>query len=233
VFSFVLSWSLWSAPVSEPAPQSRAVPATEAGVTPFEPRTHTPPAPPPRSDEPDRKTAHMVRIPLLFGPVWRIRPTDPLLMTGVEYGRMHGFSGAFHLSFVLPRPKSSDERVRVLDTSLSVGPVLRGRLRRPLYGSIALTLGIRIHRAATDTGVVHRVDPELRLPIQGAWTFAKVGLSLALVQGYGFRARAYEQRGEVLWRRAAYHVGLLLGLHLDLLTGSKRRDHPSRRRARR
>jgi hypothetical protein len=166
----------------------------------------------------DRKTAHMLRLHLMYGPAFRIRDVDSLLSFGAEYGRMHGFSGALHTE-LLPPPPGLGEPVRVTEATLGGGAVLRGRTaNRPLFGSIGLTAGIRIHRAHTDAGVSHRVDPDLRLPIQGSWTIRVVGLSLSVVQAYSFRNREYESRGSIVWHRSAYRICLLLGLHFDVVT---------------
>jgi hypothetical protein len=208
---------------SDPA---KAEPAT--GVTPFEEDKHTPPPEPPKPLDP--KATYMVRMHAMVGPQWRIRDIEALLSLGVEYGKMSGFSGALHVTMIPPPPRNDFERtVRVLESGLAAGAIARGRLKKPLYGSIGLLVGIRIHRAATDDQVVHRVDPDLVLPIQGAWTIKKAGMSLALVQGYSFRDRAYESRGEVLWRRSAYRVGLMFGIHLDLTTRPKTVDRKRRR----
>lgn len=203
---------------AEPAPGERDPAAS--GSTPLEPE---PAALPPK--EPERKPArgpvprhaHIVRASLAFGPAWRIREVDPLLTAGVEYGRAHGFSGVFHASLI-PRERRRPSAVpAVTEATMGVGAVVRGRLKRPLDGSIGLTAGIRIHRAATDIGVMHRVDPDFTLPIQGAWTIRGIGLHVAVVPGYSVRARAYESRGEVVWRRSAFRVGLLFGLHWDFM----------------
>ena len=205
-----------------PAASSADARTPDTGVTPLEPDEATPPPPPEVRGLPDRKTTWMVRWHFMFGPQWRIRDVDPVLATGVEYGKMHGLSGAAHLTFVPPRRAQlfeDDPEVAVTEGSLGVGLVLRGRTRnRQLYGSIGLLAGMRVHRAKTEDGLVHRLDPDLTLPIQGAWTIKTVGLSVALVQGYSFRSREYESRGEILWSRPAYRVGLLLGLHVDVPT---------------
>jgi hypothetical protein len=205
--------------------EARKEPPAPRGATPLEPdgRASEASAKPARGplDVPDKKTAHMVRMHLMFGPLMRIRDVDPVIAAGVEYGRMHGFSGAFHTTFIPAERNRAAGVPGVTEASMGLGAVARGRLKRPLYGSIALTVGIRIHRAATDNGVLHRVDPDFRLPIQGAWTIRGVGLSFAVVQGYSVRSREYERRGNVLWRRSAYRVGLLFGLHWDVMTRGK------------
>jgi hypothetical protein len=203
---------------AEPAPVERD--PTPSGSTPLEPEPAALP-PTPAESKPARgpvpRRAHVVRVSLAFGPAWRIREVDPLLTAGVEYGRAHGFSGVFHASLI-PRERRRPSAVpAVTEATMGVGAVARGRLKRPLDGSIGLTAGIRIHRAATDIGVMHRVDPDFTLPIQGAWTIRGIGLHLAVVPGYSVRARAYESRGEVVWRRSAFRVGLLFGLHWDVI----------------
>lgn len=175
------------------------------------------------------RTDDIVRISLRFGPVFRVRPVDALLSADTTYGRVQGFSGLFHAGFVPPRSRDRrDDRVIATEGSLGAGAALRGRLEnKDLSLSLGLTAGLRIHRAHFDDQTVHRVDPDLRLPIVGAWTIRKVGLSMALVQGYAFRTREYETRGNAAWRRTAYRISVSIGLHLDLLT--KRRNRRSRR----
>jgi hypothetical protein len=203
---------------ADPAPVERDPAAS--GSTPLEPE---PVLPPPKEAEskpargPVARDAHVVRVSLAFGPAWRIREVDPLLTAGVEYGRAHGFSGVFHASLIPRERRRASAVPAVTEATMGVGAVARGRLKRPLDGSIGLTAGIRIHRAATDIGVMHRVDPDFTLPIQGAWTIRGIGLHVAVVPGYSVRARAYESRGEVVWRRSAFRVGLLFGLHWDVI----------------
>ena len=172
---------------------------------------------------PDRKDT-IVRVSLRFGPVFRVEPIDALLSADATYGRVHGFSGLFHAGFIPPRSGDfNPQRVLVTEGALGAGALLRGRHKtKDLSASVGLTAGIRIHRAHFDDQTLHRVDPDLRLPIVGSWTIRKIGLNLALVQGYSFRTREYETRGNAAWRRNAYRIGILVGLHLDLLT--KRRD---------
>ncbi len=181
-------------------------------------------APPPIPDRNDT----IVRVSLRFGPMFRVRPIDALLSADATYGRVHGFSGLFHAGFVPPRSKDFvTERVAVTEGSLGAGALLRGRhATKDLSASVGLTAGIRIHRAHFDDQTLHRVDPDLRLPLVGSWTIRKIGLNLALVQGYSFRTREYETRGNAAWRRNAYRIAVLLGLHLDLLT--RRRDRKRR-----
>lgn len=167
------------------------------------------------------KSTPIVRVDLLFGPLWRLRTLDTLLQTSVEYGRVQGFSGSFHTGILIAPDRDS---VRALDFPLGVGAVARGRLaKRPGYASVGLTAGLLVHRAATERGVIRRVDPDFRLPIRFAWTLATVGLSLALEQGYSVRHRSYERRGVEVWARHAYRVGFVLGLHSDFVPGAKRR----------
>lgn len=239
-----------AAPIAEPfegPPPTSAPDRPPSEDTPFEPEPEPlstrdstrPPSPkekPARGPAPlgDRKRAHMVRVSLAFGPVWRIRDLDPVIATGVEYGRMHGFSGALRATFAPPERNRGLDVPGVTEGSLALGAVVRGRVKaRPLYASVGLLAGIRIHRAATTIGVVHRVDPDFQLPIQGAWTIRGIGLSVTLVQGYSVRQRTYESRGRSVWHRSAYRVGLLFGLHWDVMVGegaaARRRDAPRRR----
>ncbi len=173
----------------------------------------------------DPKATTIARLDVMIGPVWRARPLDGLFQTSVEVGRMHGFSGSFHTGFIVA---SDRESVRALDVPIGVGAVARGRLRRrPGFASIGLTAGLLVHRAATDdAGVIHRVDPDFRLPIRFAWTFATAGLSVALEQGYSVRNRSYDRRGAEVWARHAYRVGLTVGLHLDFVVRPARRRSP-------
>jgi hypothetical protein len=169
----------------------------------------------------------MLRANFLLGPMFRGREVDAVLAAGLEYGRMHGVSGALHGAFTPPHPRQffDTRQVIVRESALGAGPILRGRPRRvdwPVYGSVGLTVGIRIHHADTGTGVVRRVDPDFRVPIQLAWTMANVGLSFALVQGYSIRTREYESRGVVQWGRSAYRIGLMFGLHWDMIVGPAR-----------
>src|SRR5690606_32230086 len=130
-------------------------------------------------------------------PVWRIRKADTLLMVGAEAGRMRGLSGTFHTAIIVPGDR---DVVQVLDVPIGGGVVARGQLRnKPLYGSVGLSAGILVHRARTEHGVIHRVDPDVRLPLRVAWTIAGVGASVAVVPGYSVRERTYERRGAVVW----------------------------------
>ena len=139
---------------------------------------------------------------------------------------MHGLSGAFHTDFIIPTDR---QFVRVLDTAIGLGLILRGRLARPLYGSIGLSAGILVHRAkSAQLGLIHRVDPDFRLPIQFAWTIRGVGLTLALVQGYSVRSRTYVLQGATAWHRDAYRVGIAFGVHFDGLIRGKPRKRPER-----
>lgn len=184
-------------------------------------RSHQPPSMPlglgPEPERPpplDPKAVRLVRIDAMVGSVWRIRQADASLFTSVEYGQMHGFSGAFHAEMLVV---SDRDFIRALDFPIGVGAIARGRLRkRPLYGSIGLTAGVLVHRASRDEGVIRRVDPDFRVPIRLAWTIRRIGASLAFVTGYSVRDRIYERRGaEVLVRRSV-RVGLMLGLHWDI-----------------
>ncbi len=184
-----------------------------------------------REDPPNPRTTLMTRLDFLVGPVWRVRRVDTLVSTSLEVGQMSGFSGTFHLEVI---PATQRFVVRALDVPLGFGAVARGRLPgKPLYGSVGLTAGILIHRAETDGRVLHRVDPDFRLPIRFAWTIASLGMSVAVVQGYSVRNRNYESRGGIVWARHAYRVGLQVGLHWDKVVGTgKARRAGTRKRGR-
>ncbi|MBC8067990.1 MAG: hypothetical protein IAG13_06615 [Deltaproteobacteria bacterium] len=162
----------------------------------------------------DPRRVPIVRLDFLAGPIWRLHVADALVITSVEVGRARGFSGSFHTGLILGRDR---DVVRVVELPIGVGAIARTRLRKwPLFASIGLTAGVFVHRAAIDDRVIHRVDPDFRLPIRLAWTIATVGISLALEQGYSVRNRSYEQRGAQVWARHAYRVGFVLGLHSDI-----------------
>lgn len=174
----------------------------------------------------DPKAVRLVRVDAMIGSVWRIREADASISTSVEYGQMHGFSGAFHAEMLVV---SDRDFIRALDFPIGVGAIARGRLRkRALYGSIGLTAGVLVHRASRDEGVIRRVDPDFRVPIRLAWTVRRIGASLAFVTGYSVRERLYERRGAEVLARQAVRVGLMLGLHWDV-TASRA---PARRRDR-
>jgi hypothetical protein len=165
----------------------------------------------------DPRRARLVRIDLTFGPLWRLRVADTALVTGVEAGRMHGFSGAFTTGMIVITDR---DVIRAFDFPIGVGAIARARARaRPLYASAGLSVGLLVHRAATEQGVIHRVDPDFRLPIRLAWTIATVGLTVALEQGYSVRSRSYERRGVEVWARHAYRIGFVLGVHSDIMAG--------------
>lgn len=180
---------------------------------------------PPRPKPLDPKATSLVRVDAMVGSVWRIREADPTVATSVEWGRMHGFSAAFHTEILVATDR---DFVRALDFPIGVGAIARGRLRnRPLYGSVGLTAGLLVHRAGRDGGVFRRVDPDFRIPIRLAWTVGRIGASLAFVTGYSVRDRIYERRGAPVFERRAIRVGLVLGLHWDLTVRSvviRRRD---------
>ncbi|MCB9750966.1 MAG: hypothetical protein H6713_13340 [Myxococcales bacterium] len=183
------------------------------------------PKPPP---ELPPRTSNMVRADILMGMVWRTRTTEPVITVGVGYGRLQGFSGTFHTSIIIAPDR---DFVRVIDVPIGLGAVLRGRLKnQSVFGSVGLSAGILVHRSVTPDDVIHRVDPDFRLPIRFAWTARRVGLSVALVQGYNVRNRRYERRGVPVWERSAYRIGVLLGLHFDIITarsGSRRAKRES------
>jgi len=176
----------------------------------------------------DPKTTTIARLDFLVGLVGRIRPIDTLMITSLEVGRMQGFSGSFHTGFLIASDRNF---VRALEVPVGVGAVARGRLRnRPGFVSIGLTAGLLVHRAATDAGVVRRVDPDFRVPVRLAWTFATVGLSVALEQGYSVRNRSYDRRGAEVWSRHAYRIGAVIGLHSDFVVRPGKRGSPRGKR---
>lgn len=232
-----------AAPLAGPrlATQPHAIPSD--GVEPFRrrestaaaraPVVATPFGVPVRVPRPrlDPKTARIVRFDVSFGPMWRIRRVDTMIASGVEVGPMHGFSAAFHWAVLVDTQR---EVVRALDAPIGFGAIARGRLRKhPLFGSVGLTVGTLVHRAKTERGVIHRVDPDFRLPIRFAWTIATVGISLVLEQGYSVRNRHYERRGVEVWARHAYRVGFAIGLHSDIMAGRATQSRLLHRRSRR
>ncbi|WAS90622.1 hypothetical protein [Nannocystis punicea] len=159
--------------------------------------------------------------------MWRIRTTEALVLFNLEAGRLQGFSGTFHAGmFVAP----DRDVVGVNDFPIGAGFVARRRLGRDsLWGSVGLTGGILVHRAATDLGLVHRVDPDFQVPLKFAWNAGRVGLSVALLQGFSVRTRTYERRGVEVWKRIPYRIGLAIGLHFDVGVGRARpRRSPTR-----
>lgn len=173
----------------------------------------------------DPKATSLVRVDAMVGSVWRIREADPTIAASVEWGRMHGFSAAFHTEMLVVTDR---DFVRALDFPIGVGAIARGRLRKwPLYGSVGLSAGLLVHRAGRGEEVFRRVDPDFRIPIRLAWTVGRIGASLAIVTGYSVRDRIYERRGGPVFERRAIRVGLALGLHWDLTVRSvviRRRD---------
>src|SRR5690606_40865263 len=200
-------------------------------VAPFEPEKPTTPAKPDFSspfaqkrllgDRPVPPSLHrMVRFDFLSGPIWRLRQVDALLSTSVEVGHMRGLSLAFQYAILVSPNRAV---LRTVEMPLGAGVVLRGTLQRlRLYGSIGLTAGVLLHRAADDRVVIRRVDPAFQLPIRFAWTIAGAGLSLSLIQGYSVRRRSYERRGVEVWARNAYRIGFALGIHFDVSAGRGR-----------
>ncbi|MCA9653365.1 MAG: hypothetical protein H6712_32970 [Myxococcales bacterium] len=177
------------------------------------------------SPEPvDPAVARMIRLDYLLGVAWRIEPVDVAMITSIEYGQMKGFSGSFHTGMLLSPDRNI---VRVVDVPIGLGAVYRHRFGgRPLYASVGLTAGILVHRAGTDLGVIRRVDPDLRAPLRLAWTVERVGMSLALVPAFSFRERTYERRGAEVWKHHSVRVGLVFGLHWDLVVGRANRRRP-------
>lgn len=179
-------------------------------------------------EPPDPRVTRIVRLDYWLGPVFRLRPVDTMTTLGMEVGPEHGFSGTFHTSMILA---SDREIVRVVDVPIGLGAVFRARHPTKLvYGSVGLSAGIMVHRAATTDGVSHRVDPDFRLPIRAAWTVSSVGVSVALVPGYSVRARSYERRGVEVWNRHSVRIGLLFGLHWDIMAGRAKAARSGRRR---
>ncbi|MBL9103389.1 MAG: hypothetical protein JNL82_20755 [Myxococcales bacterium] len=171
----------------------------------------------------DPRTLRIVRLDVLVGPVWRVKTTELMGLVGVEVGRLKGFSGAAHLGVIVAPDR---DFVAAFDVPLGGGVVYRHRFgERPIDLSVGLSAGLLIHRAATERGVVHRVDPDLQLPLRLAWTAGEVGFSVALVQGFSGRARTYSRRGAEVWHRVPYRVGFMVGIHFDVGVGRR----PSRR----
>lgn len=166
------------------------------------------------SDRPDPRTLRAVRIDLLIGMTWRLRTTEPFILASVEAGRLQGFSGSFHAGVIVAPDRNT---IAAVDFPIGAGFVARRRFgERPIYGSVGLSAGVLVHRASTDLGVVRRVDPDLQLPLRFAWTAGRVGLSVALIQGFSFRTRTYERRGIEVWTRLPYRIAFTLGLHFDV-----------------
>lgn len=201
---------------SDASPASSSIPITGTRPLPQVPERIEPP--------PDPKSTRMVRQDVMLGPVWRVRPVDTMVTTGATLGHEHGLSGTVHAGMIL----ASDRRqVQAFDFPFGVGAVYRARLgHRSVYGSVGLTAGLLVHRARTVLGVTHRVDPDLRLPLRFDWTIsAATGLSLAFVPGYSVRERSYLRRGAPVWSRSAVRLGLVIGLHWDIV---QRRARPRR-----
>jgi hypothetical protein len=219
------------APLDTPAGDV-ADPWAPAGTTPAtrRPRVAAPfgTGPALKLDPPDPRRLHVLRIELLTGPVWRIRTTETQLITSLEAGRLQGFSGTFHLGVIVAPDR---EAVSVSDFPIGAGFVARRLLgRRSLSGSVGLTAGVLVHRAVTDFGLLHRVDPDFQLPLRFAWTVGPVGLSLAILQGFSARERAYYRRGVEVWQRIAYRVGVAIGLHFEIGVGGAGSRRAARRR---
>lgn len=185
-------------------------------------RPDIPPPEPPKRRVP--AWIEIVRVDVLVGPVWRIRTTEVMSLASVEVGRQRGFSAMVQGGIIVAPDR---DIVGVLDFPIGAGFVYRHRFgQRSLYGSVGLTAGLLIHRAATERGLLHRVDPDLQLPLRFAWTVGKVGLSVALLQGFSTRSRTYDRRGIEVWKRIPYRVGFAIGIHFDVGVGrtSKRRS---------
>lgn len=232
-------------PVSA-APQDVAAPLRAPPLTP--PLTPTPPVTTPLSTEsrdapatwsklaaplgsgptrtPERtdpRTLRAIRLELLIGPMWRIRPAETMFLASVEAGRLQGFSGIFHVGVIVAPDRDA---IAAIDLPIGAGFVARRRFgERPLYGSVGLTAGLLVHRAATERGVIHRVDPDFQLPLRFAWTAGPVGLSIALLQGFSVRPRTYSRRGVEVWSRIPYRIGFAVGIHFAI---GDRRTTPRR-----
>lgn len=204
--------------------QSRNLRATDSRIAvPFKPG---PPLTPP---PPDPRQQRIVRIELLVGPMWRIKQAEAMVMLGLEYGRLHGFYGTFHAGmFVAP----DRDFVGVNDFPIGGGFNYRHRFgQRSLYASVGATIGLLVHRANTDIGIVHRVDPDFQVPLRLGWSVGPVGLSVALLQGFSVRTRSYTRRGNAVWERIPYRIGFAVGLHFDIGVGrAKPRPAAPRRR---
>jgi hypothetical protein len=192
---------------------------------PFGQGPELPPAP-----RPDPRLLRLLRLDLMAGPIWRIEKVEAMVTADVEFGRAQGLSAGLHASLIVAPDR---EFIGVLDAPLGIGAVYRGRLReRSVYGSVGLSAGILVHRARTESGVLHRVDPDLRLPLKLAFSAQNVGFTAALVNGFSFRARTYERRGVAVWSRIPYRVGVVLGVHFDVKAGAARTRRGDRRRKR-
>lgn len=203
------------APLEEPGGSALS---SEGSALPSEGVAPLPSVPvvPPRPLDPSATT--MARIDAMVGMVGRIRPVDAILSVGVEVGRMQGLSGSFHTELIVVTDRVG---VEALDFPVGAGALWRAKLgQRPLFGSVGLTAGILVHRARTDQGVIRRVDPDFRLPLRMAWTAGRsVGVSVAFVPGYSVRERSYERRGARVWNRHSVRLGLVVGLHWDIVAG--------------
>ncbi len=232
------------APAPAPPPAPNPAPLPSDGLSPLAPESSSPTGPGPTADEDDLggpvaplgelpppppeidpRNVWLVRTEFVFGMLWRIETTEPVVHASLEAGRLQGLSGSFHVGVIVAPDR---DFVSAVDVPIGAGIVARRRFfHRPVYGSVGLDGGLLIHRAGTDIGVVHRVDPDLQLPLKFAWTPRRVGLSVVLLQGLSFRTRTYERRGVEVWRRIPYRVGLAVGLHFDIGFGppkSRRSD---------
>ena len=172
----------------------------------------------------------MVRLEILLGMNWRLRPTEPTVLASIEYGRLEGFSGSIHGGIIVAPDRRA---IAAEDFPTGAGFTYRRRLtkKRNLFGSVGASAGLLVHRASTDNGVVHRVDPDLMIPLRFMWSTGPLGLTVALVQGYSFRTRTYERRGIEVWSRIPYRIGITFGLHFDFGVGSARKRRADRRRS--
>ncbi|HEY0138880.1 MAG TPA: hypothetical protein VGB85_32565, partial [Nannocystis sp.] len=85
-----------------------------------------------------------------------------------------------------------------------------------------------VHRAATDRGLIHRVDPDFQVPVRLTWTVGKLGFSFALLQGFSTRTRTYARRGTEVWHRIPYRIGFAVGIHFDVGVGRTRSRRSNR-----
>ena len=198
---------------SDPAGPPTGVAAGEHASSPIEAR------------DPSRRI-EVIRLEVVVGLVWRIRTTELMSLASVEFGRLRGFSGTVQGGIIVAPDRAF---VVVADFPIGAGFVFRHRLgKRSLYGSVGLTAGVLVHRAVTDLGLVHRVDPDLQVPLRFAWTIGQIGLSVALLQGFSTRTRTYVRRGTEVWRRIPYRIGLAVGVHFDIGVGRTRSRRSNR-----
>ena len=149
-----------------------------------------------------------------------------MALASVEFGKQRGFSGMVQGGVIVAPDRGV---VAVLDFPIGAGFVFRHRFgQRSLYGSAGLTAGLLVHRAATERGLIHRVDPDFQIPLRLAWSVGKLGFSFALLQGLSTRSRTYERRGTDVWHRIPYRIGFAIGIHFDIGVGRTRSRRANR-----